>query len=60
MRTKDGRELSNNLNIVFIDLMKVKGLEHNLAGASLIEKWAMFLKNAAPGQERADAAVEKT
>lgn len=46
MRTEDGRELSNKLNVVFIDLTKVKRLEQNLDGVSLIEKWALFLKNA--------------
>lgn len=46
LRTEDGRKLSDKLNVIFIDLTKVKALEQNLDGASLIEKWALFLKNA--------------
>ncbi len=46
MRTKDGRELSNALNIVFIELPKVARLEKSLDTNSLLENWALFLKDA--------------
>lgn len=46
MRTEDGRELSNRLNVVFIDLTKLKVLEQDPSKNSLIENWALFLKNA--------------
>ena len=46
MRTKDGRELSNSLNVIFIDLTKVSGLENKLDTNTALENWAIFLKNA--------------
>ena len=46
MRTKDGRELSNSLNLVFIDLTKVSGIENKIEENSKIENWAVFLKDA--------------
>ena len=46
MRTKDGRELSNTLNIVFIELPKTKGLEKTLETNTALENWAIFLKDA--------------
>ena len=46
MRTKDGRELSNSLNIIFIDLTKVSKLEENVESNTALENWAIFLKNA--------------
>ncbi len=46
MRTKDGRELSNSLNVIFIELSKVACLEKTLETNSLLENWAIFLKNA--------------
>ena len=46
MRTKDGRELTNSLNIVFIELPKVKKLEKSLETNSKLENWAIFLKDA--------------
>lgn len=51
MRTKDGRELANQLNIVFIDLTKVKDLENCLDTTTELEKRAMFLKNADNSQK---------
>ncbi len=46
MRTKDGRELSNTLNVVFVELPKVVGLEQTVDSNSLLENWALFLKDA--------------
>lgn len=46
MRTKDGRELSNSLNIIFIELPKTKGLEKSLDTNTALENWALFLKEA--------------
>ncbi len=46
MRTKDGRELSNSLNIIFIELPKTKGLEKTLDTNTALENWALFLKDA--------------
>ena len=46
MRTKDGRELSNSLNIVFIELPKALGLEESVETNSALENWAIFLKDA--------------
>ncbi len=46
MRTKDGRELSNTLNIIFIELPKVKWLEENLDENTALENWALFFKEA--------------
>lgn len=45
MRTKDGRELSGALNVIFIELPKVKRLEENLDANSALENWAVFLKD---------------
>lgn len=46
MRTKDGRELSNSLNIIFLELPKVKSLEKSIDSNSKLENWAIFLKDA--------------
>lgn len=46
MRTKDGKELSNTLNIVFIELPKVNGLESTLETNTALENWALFFKDA--------------
>ncbi len=46
MRTKDGRELSNSLNVIFIDLIKAKSLEKKIDTNSKLENWAVFLKDA--------------
>ena len=46
MRTKDGRELSNALNVIFIELPKVQGLEQSLDTNTRLENWALFLKDA--------------
>ena len=46
MRTKDGRELSNSLNIIFIELPKTEGLENSLDTNTPLENWAIFLKEA--------------
>lgn len=46
MRTKDGKELSNTLNIIFIELSKAEGLEENLDANTALENWALFLKEA--------------
>ena len=46
MRTKDGRELANALNIIFIELPKAKGLEDSVETNTALENWAIFLKEA--------------
>ena len=46
MRTKDGRELSNSLNVIFIELTKTSGLEDTLDTNTALENWALFLKEA--------------
>ncbi|MBQ2081240.1 MAG: Rpn family recombination-promoting nuclease/putative transposase [Treponema sp.] len=46
MRTKDGRELANLLNIIFIELPKTRNLEESLETNSALENWAIFLKEA--------------
>ncbi len=46
MRTKDGRELANALNIIFVELPKAKGLEDSLETNTALENWAIFLKDA--------------
>ena len=46
MRAKDGRELSNSLNIIFIELPKAKGLEKTLETNTALENWAIFFKDA--------------
>lgn len=46
MRTKDGRELSNSLNVIFIELPKVLDLEDTIETNSHLENWAIFLKEA--------------
>ena len=46
MRTKDGLELSNSLNVVFVELTKVSALEKSLDTNSKLENWALFLKDA--------------
>ena len=46
MRTKDGRELSNALNIIFVELPKAVELEESLDTNTALENWAIFLKDA--------------
>ena len=46
MRTKDGRELANALNIIFVELPKAKGLEDSVETNTALENWAVFLKEA--------------
>ena len=46
MRTADNRELSNTLNVIFIELPKVVNLENNIEKNSALENWAIFLKEA--------------
>ena len=46
MRTKDGRKLSGNLNIIFIELPKAEGLEESVDTNTSLENWAVFLKDA--------------
>jgi predicted transposase/invertase (TIGR01784 family) len=46
MRTKDGRELSNSLNIIFIELPEAVKLEGSLETNTDLENWAIFLKDA--------------
>ena len=46
MRTKDGLELSNTLNVVFIELPKIKKLEKSIDTNSKLENWALFLMDA--------------
>ena len=52
MRTKDGRELANLLNIIFIELPKTRNLEESLETNSALENWAIFLKEADNPQKR--------
>ena len=52
MRTKDGRELANALNVIFIELPKAAGLEAQVDKNSPIENWAIFLKDADDPQKR--------
>ena len=46
MRTKDGRVLSNSLNIIFIELPKTRDIEETLETNTPLENWAIFLKEA--------------
>ena len=46
MRTADNRELSNTLNIIFIELPKVTKLENSIEKNTALENWAIFLKEA--------------
>ena len=46
MRTADNRELSNTLNIIFIELPKVIKLENSIEKNTALENWAIFLKEA--------------
>ena len=46
MRTKDGRELKGILNIVFIELAKIRGKEDSFDNNTALENWAIFLKDA--------------
>ena len=46
MKTKEGRELGNRLNIVLIELPKVEKLLKNIDISTTLENWAMFLKYA--------------
>ena len=46
MRTADNRELSNTLNIIFIELPKVTKLENSIEKNTALENWAIFLKDA--------------
>ncbi|MBQ3800473.1 MAG: PD-(D/E)XK nuclease family transposase [Treponema sp.] len=46
MRTKDGRELSGSLNIIFIELPKALKLEGSIETNTALENWAIFLKEA--------------
>ena len=46
MRTADNRELSNALNVIFIELPKVIKLENSIEKNSALENWAIFLKEA--------------
>ncbi len=46
MRTQDGRELTNNLNIIFIELPKTEVIEDNIDTNTSLENWAIFLKSA--------------
>ena len=46
MRTKDGRELANALNIIFMELPKAKGVEDSVETNTALENWAIFLKDA--------------
>ena len=46
MRTKDGLELSNTLNVVFIELPKISKREKTIDTNSKLENWALFLKDA--------------
>ena len=46
MRTKNGLELANLLNVVFIELPKLEALEDSLEHNTPIENWGIFLKDA--------------
>ena len=46
MRTADNRQLSDTLNIIFIELPKVIKLENSIEKNSALENWAIFLKEA--------------
>ena len=46
MRTKDGRELANALNVIFIELPKAGNLETSVDSNTPLENWALFFKNA--------------
>ena len=46
MRTADNRELSDTLNIIFIELPKVTKLENSIEKNTALENWAIFLKEA--------------
>ena len=46
MRTRDGRELSNSLNIIFMELPQAVGLEGSLESNTALENWAIFFKDA--------------
>ena len=46
MRTKDNRTLSDNLNVIFIELPKAIGLEDRIGQNTALENWAIFLKDA--------------
>ena len=46
MRTADNRNLSDTLNIIFIELPKVIKLENNIEKNTALENWAIFLKDA--------------
>lgn len=52
MRTKDGRELANILNVVFIELPKTAGLENSIETNTALENWAIFLKDADNPEKR--------
>ena len=52
MRTKSGLELSNSLNVVFVELPKVENLEQRLDKNTLLENWALFLKDADDPRKR--------
>ena len=52
MRTKDGRELTNLLNIVFIELPKVTALENSVERNTALENWGIFLKDADNPEKR--------
>ena len=46
MRTTDNRELSDTLNVIFIELPKVTRLENSIEKNTALENWAIFLKDA--------------
>ena len=46
MRTADNRILSDNLNVIFIELPKVTKLEDRIGQNTALENWAIFLKDA--------------
>ena len=46
MRTKDGRELANKMNIILIELPKVEKLLDNIKDNTALENWAIFFRYA--------------
>ena len=46
MRTEDGRRLADLQNVIFLELPKIKNKEKTLESNTLLENWAIFLKEA--------------
>ena len=46
MRTKDGRELANRMNVILIELPKVEKLLDSIETNTALENWAIYLSYA--------------